>query len=262
MGIGHKEKGFYFKSNDGKEIYIHQWNDIANPKAVIQIFHGMAEHAGRYQRFAEFLNDNGFLVYADDHRGHGKTAGSVEEVGYIGEDGFNRIIDDERLLTELIKERHPGLPVFVFAHSFGTFIGQAYITLYGKDIDGIILSGSAARNQIEIIFGRVLTTIERVFTGERKKSLLLNAVCFGTYNKKITNLVSPFAWLSRDEEEVRKYEADEFCGAVFTVNFFYYLFKGFADLYRKGNFNKISQNLPVYIMSGAEDPVGGLHKKC
>lgn len=253
-------EGFFQKARDGKDIYIYQWLNVTKPRAVVQIFHGMAEHAGRYKRFAEFLNNNGFIVYADDHRGHGKTAGTVEKLGYIGEDGYNRILDDEHMVTELIKERHPGLPVFVFAHSFGSFLGQSYITRYGDQIAGIILSGSALRSGFEIALGRFLTSLDRAVTGECKQSLMMNAICFGTYNKRITDSKSAFAWLSRDGAEVKKYEEDEFCGTIFTVNYFYYMFKGLNDLYGRGVFSRIPQELPIYLMSGAEDPVGSYGK--
>lgn len=253
-------EGIYLKAGDGADIYVYQWLNVSHPRAAVQIFHGMAEHAGRYQAFAEFLNRNGFVVYADDHRGHGKTAGTVEKVGYIGEDGYNKIVEDESMITAFIKEKYPGLPVFVFAHSFGSFIGQSYITMYGGDIAGIILSGSAARSKFEIGFGRVLTTLDKAITGEEKQSLLMNSICFGTYNKKITDSKSAFAWISRDAKEVEKYEMDIYCGTVFTVNYFYYMFKGLQELYEKGVFDRIPKTLPIYLMSGTADPVGSYGK--
>lgn len=256
MTIDPEKKSFYLRGSDGKAIYVHQWLNVKEPRGVVQIFHGMAEHAGRYERFAQFLNSNGYYVFGDDHRGHGLTAVSHKELGYIGEDGFNRIIEDEHLLTRLIKDNLPGLPIFVFSHSFGSFIGQSYITKYGADIKGIILSGSAARNRREIKLGRLLSTADSNITGEEGRSLLLNALCFGTYNKKIHNHASKFSWLTRDESEVKKFEEDEFCGTVCTVNFFYYLFNGLTDLYRRGNFRRVPSRLPIYIMSGTEDPVG------
>jgi Lysophospholipase len=260
MEIEAVSEGFFMKAKDGADIYIHQWHDVSEPRAAVQVFHGMAEHAGRYQLFAEFLNRNGFVVYADDHRGHGKTAGTVEKVGYIGEDGYNKIIEDENMLTAFIKEKHPGLPVFIFAHSFGSFIGQSYITKYGGDIAGIILSGSAARSRFEVGFGRILTTLDKAVNGEKKQSLLMNAMCFGTYNKNITDSNSAFAWISRDAKEVEKYEKDIYCGTVFTVNYFYYMFKGLKDLNGKGVFNRVPACLPIYLMSGDADPVGSYGK--
>lgn len=260
MEINTNGEGFYFNCSDGNKIYIHQWKDISNPKAVVQIFHGMAEHAGRYGALAKFLNENGFVVYADDHRGHGKTAGAVETLGYIGNDGFSRIVEDEHEITEFIKENHPGLPVFVFAHSFGSFIGQSYITKFGKDIAGIVLSGSAAMSTLEIKLGKLLSGLQHLLFDEKKKSKLIDNISFANSNKRIENPRSVFDWLSRDGAEVKKYVEDEYCGTVFPINFYYYMFRGLDELNKEGCFSSVPRELPVYIMSGAEDPVGGYTK--
>jgi alpha-beta hydrolase superfamily lysophospholipase len=220
----------------------------------------MAEHAERYGRFAKFLNENGYIVYADDHRGHGKTAGTVQALGYLGDDGYNHIVEDEHDITEFIKENHPGLPVFVFAHSFGSFIGQSYITKFGKDIAGIVLSGSAAMSTPEIKLGKLLSGLQRLLFNEKKKSKLINNLSFASSNKRIENPKSAFAWISCEEDEVKKYETDEYCGTVFPINFYYYLFRGLDELNKKGCFSSVPKELPVYIMSGAEDPVGGYTK--
>jgi len=261
MEINTNGEGFYFTCSDDKKIFVYQWKDVSNPKAAVQIFHGMAEHAGRYGGFAKYLNENGFIVYADDHRGHGKTAGAVENLGYIGDDGYNRILEDEHNITDFIKENHPGLPIFVFAHSFGSFIGQSYITQFGEDINGIVLSGSAAMGTPEIMAGKVLSGLQRFIFDEKKKSKLIDNLSFASSNKRIENPQSVFAWISRDEDEVKKYEKDEYCGTIFPINFYYYLFRGLDKLNKKGSFSSVPKHLPVFIMSGAEDPVGGYTKK-
>lgn len=255
-----QEKNFRFKGKDGKEIFAYVWDNAEKPRGVVQIFHGMAEHAGRYADFAGFLNRNGFIVYADDHRGHGKTAGSIDELGCIGDDGFNMMVKDEHLLTGIIKEKHPGLPVYIFAHSFGSFLGQDYIERYGNEISGIILSGSAARKGPEINLGMTIAAIQRAFWGERRKSRLIHTMAFGSYNSRIKNPKSKFAWLTRDEETVKKYEDDPFCGTVFTIGFYYYMFKGLLGLYTKEKLDSIPKDLPVFLLSGDEDPVGDYGK--
>lgn len=258
--VEQKEEIFCIQGKDGKEIFVHYWDKVQNPRGVVQIFHGMAEHGGRYGRFAEFLNENGFIVYADDHRGHGKTAGSVEELGYLGEDGFNRVVEDEHLLTHRIKANHPGLPVIVFAHSFGSFVGQEYITRYGSELNGVILSGSACKSGPDVTAGRTVAAIEMKLYGGRKKSRLMNSLAFSRFNSRIANPKQPFAWLSRDEEEVNKYVEDPFCGTVFTANFFYFFFRGLSHLYRKDKIMRIPKKLPVFICAGDGDPVGDYGK--
>lgn len=248
------------KADDGKELYIYCWDKVENPKAMIQISHGMAEHAGRYKEFAEYLNKHGFIVYASDHRGHGKTAGVIEDLGYIGEDGFNKIVEDKHLIFKKMREEHPKLPMFLFGHSFGSFISQEYILRYGSELNGVILSGSAAQKGIQIHAGKVVTSIERFIFGERKHSNLMDTLSFGSFNKRFKKDGHKFAWLSSDLNEVKKYEEDDFCGTVFPTGFFYYLMKGFRNLYKKERLASIPKELPIYIISGENDPVGGYGK--
>ncbi|MCK4257385.1 MAG: lysophospholipase [Halanaerobiales bacterium] len=255
MNLKTKEE-FSIKGSDGMNVFVHCWNKVAEPRAVVQIFHGMAEHAARYERFAKYLNSEGFIVYANDHRGHGRTAGSVEELGYIGQDGFNMIVEDEYIITELIQEKHQGLPIIVFGHSFGSFIAQEYIINYGKEIVGVVLCGSAAKLGIEVHAGKMIAGLEKIIFGERKKSKLLDFLSFGSYNKRIKNNTCRFDWLSTDVDEVKKYEEDPYSGTLFTVGFFYYFLQGLSKLYKKDRLAKIPKDLPIFIIAGDQDPVG------
>ena len=254
MEVDRMEEGFYFRVADGKDIYTHCWEDVVDPKAIVQIFHGMGEHGARYGRLATFLNRNGFIVYANDHRGHGKTAETLEEIGYIGEDGFNGIVEDEHILTGIIKKKYPGFPVIILGHSFGSFVAQDYITRYGKEIYGAILSGSALNNGLNVMLGWVLTAIQKRFISDRKKAYLINKLGFSKFNSRIEKPKSIYAWLSRDDAEVKKYDADPFCGEILTINFFYFFFKGLIKLYKSEKIRSIPDKLPLYICSGSEDP--------
>jgi alpha-beta hydrolase superfamily lysophospholipase len=254
-------QSFYYDAEDNKKIHTYVWDETVNPKGVVQILHGMAEHGGRYADFAAFLNKNGFIVYADDHRGHGKTAQSPDEIGIIGQDGFELIISDAFVLLKMIKSRYPNLPVFILGHSFGSFLTQSFISRYGSDIDGVVLSGSAKQDGADIAFGRVAAFIQRFIFGEDKKSFLIDKLGFGSYNKKIPNATSKFAWLSRDNSEVEKYENDPLCGNVFSIGFYYYFFKALKGLYDVKKTSGIPKSLPVFIVSGDEDPVGKYGKK-
>lgn len=256
MEYAENENGFYMEAKDGKKLFLYCFDNVAEPKAVVQIFHGMAEHAGRYKDFAAYLNSKGFIVYGDDHRGHGKTAKSIDQVGYIGEDGFNKIVEDKYMIKNWIKSKHPNLPIIVFSHSFGSFIGQEFILQHGNEIDGIILSGSAARTRSEILAGRIVSSFERKVLGESRKSKLSDYFSFLSCNKKIKNPVTKSDWLTRDNNEVKKFREDPFCGTVFTIGFYYYLFKGFSRLYDKDRLAQIPKDLPIMIMSGTADPIG------
>ncbi|MBL4932793.1 alpha/beta hydrolase [Clostridium paridis] len=247
-------------AKDGKNLYVYCWDKADNPKGMIQIFHGMAEHSGRYKEFAEYLNRKGFIVYSSDHRGHGKTADTVEEIGIIGEDGFNAIVEDKHLIFEQMKQEHPELPMFLLGHSFGSFLAQEYIIRYGKELKGVVLSGSAAQKGAEVYLGGLISSFQREISGEKKQSKLLDTLSFGSYNKRFKGDGYKFSWLSTDLKEVKKYEEDPFCGAVFSIGFFYYLMKGLRNLYKKERLKLIQQELPIFIISGEDDPVGGYGK--
>jgi alpha-beta hydrolase superfamily lysophospholipase len=252
---------FYYDAKDNKKIHAYVWNKTDKPKGVVQILHGMAEHAVRYADFAAFLNKNGFIVYANDHRGHGKTAESPDEIGIIGQDGFELIISDAYVLLQTIKNKHPGLPVFILGHSFGSFLAQSFISRYDSEIDGVILSGSAKQDGPDVAFGRVAASIQRIIFGENKKSFLIDKLGFGSYNKRIPGAKSKFAWLSCDDSEVEKYENDPLCGNVFSIGFYYYFFNALKGLYDFDKLSGIPEALPIFIVSGEEDPVGRYGKK-
>jgi alpha-beta hydrolase superfamily lysophospholipase len=245
---------FMFKGDNGQDVFCWYWSTPDKPpKGVVQIFHGMAEHAARYAELAGFLNERGYAVYASDQRGHGKTGAVNHNLGDLDEDGFNGIVRDQSLLTKRIRDEYPGIPLFILAHSFGSFIGQEYIKRYGDGIDGIILSGSCWMEGAFVGVGAFVAALSRL-AGKSRPNRLADRLSFGSYNKRVRNPVSRFDWLSRDAEQVAKYEKDEFCGFVASCNFYYYFSKGLLQLSR--NLEGIPKNLPVYIFSGAEDPVG------
>ena len=128
-----------FEGRNGKVILARTWDRLPLPKAGVLILHGMGEHSARYARFAAFLNQNGYAVYASDHRGHGLTAGAPENLGCNGLDGFNRSVEDNHIFFQEIRRRDPEIPLFLFGHSFGSFLAQEYITRYGSEPAGLIL---------------------------------------------------------------------------------------------------------------------------
>ena len=254
-------KTFYFKDSDGVNIFVYKWMPEGDIKGVIQIAHGMAETAARYERFAEFLTKNGYVVFANDHRGHGKTAGSVEKLGYIAdEDGFNWMVKDMHELNCIIRDEYKNMPVFLFGHSMGSFLSQRYIQLYGKDLKGVILSGTNGKQGPIIDLGIFVASIEIKKHGRKEKSELLNNMSFGSYNKAFKPCRTDFDWLNRDEAEVDKYIKDPYCGTVFTTSFYYDLLRALKDMYRHKNINAIPKELPIYIMAGTMDPVGNKGK--
>lgn len=248
--------GTFIKGKDGVDIFLNIWNNVSNPKGVVQIFHGMAEHSNRYDDFACFLNQKGYIVYANDHRGHGNSLGQNDVLGYIGENGFYNIVEDEKIISEMIRREYKGLHLYVFAHSFGSFIGQEYIIRYSKDINGIILSGSAKQDGLDVKAANILASIQNKFFDDTLEAKLIDKLSFGSFNNKVDNKRTKFDWLSRDNIEVDKYIEDELCGYISPTNFYYNLFRGFKELYRKDRLNNIKKTLPILVLSGNMDPVG------
>lgn len=149
----------------------------------------MAETANRYEELASYLSEAGYIVYANDHRGHGKSALSLDQLGYLGEeDGFMSMVEDVHTLNTIIKEENKGLPVFLLGHSMGSFISQRYIQLYGQELNGVILVGTNGNQGPLINMGILVAKLEMKFKGRRHKSNLLNNLSFGGYNKNLNQI--------------------------------------------------------------------------
>jgi len=259
-----KSNNMTFQSADGSEIFYHQWlpGGKKKIKGAVQIAHGMAEHSKRYSRFAEALTKKGFVVYANDHRGHGQTAGSLDNVGYFADDnGWGLVVEDMHQLTQIIKNNHPDTPVFLFGHSMGSFLSRNYIFLYGDEIKGVILSGTGGDPGILGKVGRYIAKNESKKKGKKYRSPLLKKLSFGKFNNAFKPNRTEFDWLSRDDAEVDKYVADPYCGGDFTAGFYMDLLSGINEINNFKNIQKIPKNLPIYIFSGDKDPVGGKNAK-
>ena len=235
---------FTYKNISGIE-----WK-IDNPKKVVVISHGMAEHAKRYDYFATKLNEAGFAVYAIDQIGHG---GAIKDNRGHWEPGdFNRCVENLYTLVGKAKEEYPDRPVILFGHSMGSFLSQQFIKVHGDAIEKVILSGSAKTGSLHKM-GKFISSF---FSGgdQKKENKFLNNLSFGSYNKDFAPNRTDFDWLSRDNEQVDKYVADPLCGYCCTTGFFREFLKGLAQL--NENLEFIPKELPIYIMSGSKDPVG------
>ena len=248
--------------NSSQSINLHTyiWPKVKTPKGVIQIFHGMAEHARRYNDFALYLNQHDLVVYANDHRGHGKTASTIMKVGYIGYDGFNAIVEDEYRITQMIKNQYPNVPIIILGHSFGSFIATEYLTRYSHEINGMILSGSALQKGIHIHLAAFIAALQHRFIEDTKPNQFMEFLTFGSFNKKFHESDAKFRWISSDPQTVQDYEKDPYCGLVFPINFYYYFFKALKTLYEKEKLIKIRKDIPLLVTSGSLDPVGNYSK--
>ncbi|WP_240666725.1 alpha/beta fold hydrolase [Longirhabdus pacifica] len=244
---------------DPQDIHIHvyQWlpDEVKEGKIILLIAHGMAETAKRYERLASFLTEHQVIVYAHDHRGHGKTAKTTEEMGYVGRNGFDWMVKNMRQVHEQAKKDFPDTPIFLLGHSMGSFLTQQYMADYGYDLQGVILSGSNGKF-VSFHAGRMVASIEHALRDEKAKSPLMDKLSFGGFNKQFKSAKTPFDWLSRDADEVQKYIDDPHCGAIFTTNFYKEFTTFLTKLHRQKNVSKIPKNLPIFLFAGDQDPVG------
>lgn len=254
-----ESSSFYFSGKDGKRIYAKKWFSAEKPRAILQVAHGMAEHIERYHDFACFLTANGIYVYGNDHRGHGRTENCDEDRGYFAdENGYETIVEDMNVLTDIIKADYPKCPLFLFGHSMGSFFSRRYIQRFGDRINGVIFSGTGGHPGLLGKIGVKLASREAKKHGRRTPSLRMDHLTFGSYNRSIKLVRTKFDWLSRDEKEVEKYINDPLCGAVFKAGFFEDFLGGLVHLYDEDD--KIPKDLPALFLSGDRDPVGKFTK--
>ena len=237
-------------------IHVRRWEALAPPRAVVQVIHGLAEHGGRYGVLAAQLNAAGYSVYASDHRGHGRTAATREDLGlFAGHDGWQKCIDDLWRVNREIANDHPGLPIFLLAHSMGSFMAQQLISEHGEVFAGVILSATDGPPSPLAKVGRLVARIERLRVGARGQSRLIHALAFGAYNKRFAPTRTPFDWLSRDEAEVDSYMADPLCGFVPKVGLWVDLLDALGNLTSPSRLARIPCRLPIHLISGSRGAV-------
>ena len=246
-------KEYQVQGFDGKQIHRYVWDEVAEPKAVMQIVHGMVEHAARYDEFARFLNEHGYLVVAHDLRAHGKT--DPQTLGYSEGDIFEGNVRDQLCFEKELKETYR-LPLVVMGHSYGSFVTQALI-LRNEVADAFVLSGSNLQKGITVSLGSKLNGRVLRKKGGAYPAELMAKMTFETWQKKQPKGES---WLSNDRQQVKKYEEDEFCSFVCSTSFYDSFFRGLKTLYQPKSLGKIPKNLPIYLFAGDGDPVGNYSK--
>lgn len=226
------------------------------PRFLVQILHGMAEHHRRYLPFMEFLASLGGAVIAQDLRGHGETA-DPQDYGYFGPNAVQATLSDVHQIGEVLREKHPGLPFVLFGHSMGSLIARVYAAEHDELLSGLILLGTVSRNPLAGL-ALFLAHLWEIFRGERHRSRFLSDVSVGQYNRAFPPSDEPggrFLWLSENSENRIAYEEDPACAFVFTVNGYQALFTFLKETYSPKNWNVRNPAMPVLFLSGEEDPV-------
>lgn len=246
----------FIKASDNHEIY-YEIYEPENPAAHIHIIHGMAEHIARYEEFIRFLTECGFAVSGHDQRGHGRTAKRNGVEGFFAEqDGFNRVVEDVSEVIAEVQQQIGELPLVLFGHSMGSFVGRRFIQLHSSKVARAVFSGTGGNPGVAGKIGILLASVNGKLNGKDEKSKAIGALVFGPFIKDFKDEGSAFAWLSRDSSEVAKYEADPMSGFISTNQFFADLFKGMLLINKKDEVAKIRHDLPILLISGSKDPVG------
>jgi alpha-beta hydrolase superfamily lysophospholipase len=260
-GIGMNTETQFFEASDGAKIALYSMNPDIPVRAVILICHGMMEHAKRYEYTAKAFAQRGFAVFAYDQRGHGETAGTLEQAGYIADgDGFARVVQDLHEIHAYVTKLFPGKKNILLGHSFGSFVSQSFIEQYGSETDACVLSGTAGPRPVFLRAGLLVVRAVYALKGGRYRSKFVDAMTFGSYNKKAENSESSFDWLTRDRDEIQKHDADPWCTFLPTTGFFRDLVSGLVRIHKSKAIAAIPAGLPVLLFSGTGDPVGGYGK--
>ena len=246
---------FWHQASDGKALFVRKVRPEGALRGIVHIAHGVGEHSARYLRVAERLAAEGFVVFADDHRGHGKTAASPAELGSFGPGGIHRVVDDLVELMRFEKLEHPGLPFVLFGHSMGSYLAQEFMLRHANDVAAVVLSASAGKPSALASFGRYVARFERLRLGATGKSSILRGLSFDAFNKPFASSgPTKFEWLSRDRAEVDTYVADPLCGFDASTSLWIELLDLLGEVSRPERQAQLPKALPVRIISGSEDP--------
>ena len=228
---------FTYPAKDGTEIAGYRWDPAGQPRGAVQLTHGMGEHVQRYDALARAITGRGLVAYGQDHRGHGATARSADELGQLGPDGWTQLVHDIDLLVSRIHDEQPGLPLVLLAHSMGSFAVQQYLLDHSDRVDAVVLTGTTALDQLEPALD------------------LDKPIDLAMFNAAFEPARTEFDWLSRDEAIVDAYIADPRCGFGIDTDAAKDMFAGARRVADPGQVAAVRSDLPLYIAAGELDPV-------
>ncbi len=250
----------WYESKGAGQIHGYRWTPEGAPKAVVQIVHGIAEHIRRYDDFARFLTEQGYLVVAEDHMGHGASVNGDGIRGYFHGGWLTAVEDTYQLLTDT-RAAYPDIPYVLFGHSMGSFMTRTLLCRHpDSGIAAAIICGTGWQPRaalpglikvVEIICGR---------SGETVPNEQLQSLVFGGYNKKVEHPRTPYDWLSRDAASVDAYMEDPMCGFTASAGLLRDMMKGIRFIEDPANLAAMRKDLPVYFIAGGDDPVGNYGK--
>ncbi|WP_263139054.1 alpha/beta hydrolase [Pseudomonas sp. RIT-PI-AD] len=250
-----RHEAFWLSASDETRLHVNHWSPDAPPRGVVMAAHGMAEHSARYQRLGAALVNAGFALYAHDQRGHGLTARESVLGHFADRDGWQKVVGDLASLNHHIRQAHPETPIFLFAHSMGSYIGQAYLMQHSCSLQGAILSGSNYQSTTLYEIAAAIARFERWRLGPLGRSRLIQRLTFGAYNDAFKPARTAYDWLSGDPREVDAYVEDPLCGFDCTTQLWIDLFEGLQDITPPTHLAQIDPDLPLLVIGGERDPV-------
>lgn len=254
------KQAFFYPSCGAGQIYACRWVPEGKIRGIIQIVHGIAEHSGRYEDFAAYLNGYGILVVAEDHMGHGQSIGKEGIQGYF-HGGWHRAVEDSYQLMKQTMADYPGVPYTLLGHSMGSFMARTLLIDHpDSGIASCILSGTAWQPKGLLAAAEPLCKLFCIGAHDQKPCPALQGIVFGGYNKRIENPQTPFDWTSSDSQLVQAYADDPLCGFTATAGLMRDLMKGLKYIQKEENLAKMNKALPVLFAAGEEDPVGNYGK--
>lgn len=220
---------------------------------------GMQEHSERYDHLAKYLNDFGISVYVLDAVGQGLNAPRPEDQQKWFKGAFDTNVSAAHQKVMELKEETK-LPTFIMGHSMGSFMTQRYLELFPDSADKVVIWSSNGPRRMKMACAYMLASILTNKRNWDKRSKFISNASFGPYARTVKNRKTDVDWLSYDEENVKDYIADPYCGAENTYGFWKEFLRGMNELYKKKNLKKVSKNEKILIVAGEEDPVGEMGK--
>lgn len=253
-------ESFTIPSNGIGQLHCCRWMPEGEPKAVLQIVHGIAEYIERYDDFAGFLNGLGYVVVAEDHMGHGQTVGAEGTQGYF-EGGWFTAVSDSYALLRKTKAEYPQIPYVLFGHSMGSFMARTILEVYpDSGIAAAVICGTGWQPRAILPGAIGICQLACKKVGEKNTSDTLQNMVFGGYNKRVEHPRTEFDWLTRDAKVVDAYIAHPSCGFTATTGLLRDLLTGIRFIEQKQNLAKMNKDLPVLFIAGGDDPVGNYGK--
>lgn len=250
----------YLSSNKKTTINAVKWLPSTTPKGIIQIAHGVTEYIERYEEFATYMTNQGYIVVGNDHLGHGRSLIEQKRMYTGGLNSWQYLVEDIRQCHEITTKEFPRLPYYILGFSLGSFLVRNYLSDYNPRVSKVFLVGTGYQNPllISIVKGIVKQEIKKY--GDSAYTDKINELSFGTYNKQLKNPKTKYDWLSKSKNNLEKYQQDPMVGKELTTSLFYEMLEGISYTSKESTIKKMNKSLPIIILSGEEDPVGEMTK--